>query len=173
MKCLEMQELLPDLASGRGKPAADAEAHIRNCAVCRNKLEEFRKTMALLDEWHAVEPSNYFDVRLHARLREEQTCPPARRFAWIGRPAMALAATLLIAAGVGLFRPETYPGASSEVGNSLPAWRPEPPRLSMAIVTTPGTAVSDLVALEKNNELYADFEVLDELEVQPSVTANP
>ena len=27
--------------------------------------------MALLDEWQVPEPSPYFDVRLHARLREE------------------------------------------------------------------------------------------------------
>jgi hypothetical protein len=37
----------------------------------------------------------------------------------------------------------------------------------------PGTAVGDLLALEKNHELYADFDVLDELQVQNEVTANP
>jgi len=30
-----------------------------------------------------------------------------------------------------------------------------------------------LTALEKNHELYADFDVLDELQVQSDVTANP
>ena len=173
MKCAEMQELFPDLASGRIRPAADAEAHLRDCSACREKLQEFRKTIALLDEWQAVEPSHYFDVRLQARLREEQTRASAKRFAWFGRPAMALAATVLLAVGLGLFRLETYRGGNPEVASTLPAWRPEPPRVAAAVLTTPGTAVSDLVALEKNNELYADFDVLDELEVQPSVTANP
>ena len=37
----------------------------------------------------------------------------------------------------------------------------------------PGTAVGDLQALEKNQNLYSDFEVLDDLEVQQDVTANP
>jgi hypothetical protein len=37
----------------------------------------------------------------------------------------------------------------------------------------PGTAVGDLQALEKNQNLYSDFEVLDDLEVQEDVTANP
>jgi len=37
----------------------------------------------------------------------------------------------------------------------------------------PGTAVGDLQALDKNHELYADFDVLDDLEVQQDVTANP
>jgi hypothetical protein len=37
----------------------------------------------------------------------------------------------------------------------------------------PGSAVGDLQALERNNDLYADFDVLDELQVQGDVTANP
>jgi len=37
----------------------------------------------------------------------------------------------------------------------------------------PGTAVGDLQALDKNQNLYSDFEVLDDLEVQQDVTANP
>jgi len=37
----------------------------------------------------------------------------------------------------------------------------------------PGTAVGDLQALDKNNELYSDFDVLDDLQVQHDVNANP
>jgi hypothetical protein len=37
----------------------------------------------------------------------------------------------------------------------------------------PGTAVGDLQALDKNDELYSDFDVLDDLQLQPDVTANP
>jgi hypothetical protein len=37
----------------------------------------------------------------------------------------------------------------------------------------PGTAVGDLSALDKNHDLYSDFELLDDLEVQQNVTANP
>jgi len=33
--------------------------------------------------------------------------------------------------------------------------------------------VSDLQSLENNNELYADFELLDDLDVQQDVVANP
>ena len=33
--------------------------------------------------------------------------------------------------------------------------------------------MGDLQALEKNQNLYSDFEVLDDLEVQQDVTANP
>jgi hypothetical protein len=37
----------------------------------------------------------------------------------------------------------------------------------------PGTAVSDLQSLEKNHDLYSDFDLLDDLELQHDVTANP
>ena len=37
----------------------------------------------------------------------------------------------------------------------------------------PGTAVGDLQALETNQELYSDFELLDDLAVQQDVVANP
>jgi hypothetical protein len=41
------------------------------------------------------------------------------------------------------------------------------------MVAEPGTAVGDLQALDKNNELYSDFELLDDLQVQNDVDANP
>jgi hypothetical protein len=40
-------------------------------------------------------------------------------------------------------------------------------------MTTPGTAVSDLQALDKNHDLYTDFDLLDDLQVQHDVVANP
>jgi len=39
--------------------------------------------------------------------------------------------------------------------------------------TGPGTAVSDLQALETNHDLYSDFDLLDDLAVQHDVVANP
>jgi hypothetical protein len=33
--------------------------------------------------------------------------------------------------------------------------------------------VGDLQALEKNHDLYSDFDLLDDLEVQQDVVANP
>ena len=37
----------------------------------------------------------------------------------------------------------------------------------------PGTAEADPQSLEKNHDLYADFDSLDDLEVQQDVKANP
>jgi hypothetical protein len=37
----------------------------------------------------------------------------------------------------------------------------------------PGSAVADLQALDRNDDLYADFDVLDDVQVQDDVTATP
>ena len=57
MKCNEIRELLPDLAAGLSAPAAEVNEHVRGCAGCATTLDELRRTMALLDEWQAPEPS--------------------------------------------------------------------------------------------------------------------
>ena len=121
--------------------------------------------MALLDEWQAPEPSPYFDVRLQSRLREHQE--RVGWWQWIRKPALALALTLLMAVGL------TFVGRGHKLVGDQPTdvsiLRPTaPPGPAL-----PGTAVGDLQALDKNHELYADFDVLDDLEVQGNVTANP
>ena len=56
MKCNEIRELFPDLAAGLATADSDVSLHLRSCIECAGTLEEFRKTMALLDEWQAPEP---------------------------------------------------------------------------------------------------------------------
>jgi hypothetical protein len=165
MNCDEIREKMPDVAAGLTAATTDESKHLASCAACAGKLAEFRQTMALLDEWQAPEPSPYFDVRLQARLREEMAKPQAAWFQWFRRPMMAAALTLLVGIGVGLFfargRGIYTPGGQDQI----------------AVIETqqvePGTAVSDLQALEKNHDLYSDFELLDDLQVQQDVTANP
>jgi predicted anti-sigma-YlaC factor YlaD len=152
MKCDEVFELMPDLAAGSEAIPQEVGEHLRMCTGCAGKLEEFRQTMALLDEWQVPEPSPYFDVRLRARLREE-AAKPVSWLHWLRKPVLAASLALALVAGVTLFR--------SDAGyhNEQVAWEP-------------GTAVGDLQALDKNNEVYADFDVLDDLQVQPDVGAN-
>jgi hypothetical protein len=69
--CNDTRELMPDLAAGLTAVTPEVKAHLESCAECAGKLEAFRQTMSLLDEWQAPEPSPYFDVRLNARLREQ------------------------------------------------------------------------------------------------------
>ena len=157
--------MMPDLASGLMGMSPEIDGHLAGCAACSGKLEEFRRTMALLDEWQAPEPSPYFDVRLQARLREEMAKPQTGWLAWFRRPVLVAALTVLMAVGVGLF-------FSKGGGMYRPA--DDVVAINDALSSAePGTAVSDLQALEKNHDLYSDFDLLDDLEVQHDVTANP
>jgi anti-sigma factor RsiW len=167
MKCEQIRERMPDLAAGLAESTAEIREHLSACPACAGKLQEFRQTMALLDEWKAPEPSPYFDVRLQARLREEMAKPQASWLGWLRRPALATSLTVLLGVGVGLFfanRGGVYtPGGEERV----------------AVVdmqqqaAEPSTGVSDLQALDQNHDLYSDFELLDDLEVQQNVVANP
>jgi len=163
MKCEEIREVMPDLASGLMAMTPEIGGHLADCGACAGKMEEFRRTMALLDEWKAPEPSPYFDVRLQARLREEMAKPQAGWATWFRRPVLAAALTVLMGIGVGLFF--TKGSGIYSPGNNVVA--------DSQVQAEPGTAVSDLQALEKNHDLYSDFDLLDDLEVQRDVVANP
>jgi len=160
LSCEEIRDGLPDVAAGLIEPTADESQHLASCAACAEQLKGMRATMALLDEWKAPEPSPYFDVRLQARLREEMARPQRGWLQWFRRPVLAAALTVLMGVGVGMFlmRGKGEPivdVASVEVG------APEP-----------GSAVSDLKALESDHDMYADFELLDDLTLQQDVAAN-
>ena len=163
MKCEEIREVMPDLASGLVGMTPEIGGHLAGCGACAGKMEEFRQTMALLDEWKAPEPSPYFDVRLQARLREEMAKPQTGWLTWFRRPVLAASLTVLMGIGVGLFF--TKGSGVYNSGNDMVA--------DSQVQAEPGTAVSDLQALEKNHDLYSDFDLLDDLEVQQNVVANP
>jgi hypothetical protein len=164
MKCEEIREMMPDLAAGLMETTPEIGGHFLECGACAGKMQEFRQTMALLDEWQTPEPSPYFDVRLQARLREEMAKPqPAGWLTWFRRPVLAAALTVLMGVGIGLF--VSKDGGMYNSGNNMVADSAQP--------AEPGSAVSDLTALEKNHDLYADFDLLDDLQVQKDVVANP
>ena len=164
MKCEEIQERMPDVAAGLSRPTAEEGQHLAGCAACAEQLKAMKATMALLDEWQTPEPSPYFDVRLQARLREEMAKPQSGWLAWFRRPVLAAALTVLMGVGVGLFFTRTSgiynPGLENSMSDNIGTLEP-------------GTAVSDLQTLESNHEMYADFDLLDDLDLQQDVTANP
>src|SRR6476660_6738474 len=153
--CEDVRELMPDLAAGLTAATPEVKAHLDSCAECAGKLEAFRQTMSLLDEWQAPEPSPYFDVRLRARLREESAKQSSGWMGWLRRPVLAASFALVMVVGVSLVRMN-----SGERGNNTAS-------SPVAVSAEPGTAVGDLQALEKNQNLYSDFDVLDDLAVQP------
>ena len=162
MNCNEIRELMPDLASGMSESGQEVNTHLDTCAECSGKLKEFRATMALLDEWQAPEPSPYFDTRLQARLREEQARKATGWWAWLRKPALAGAMALLLVGGLSFWRVNEHTGRRTPIAQN-----------TVTVPAEPGTAVGDLQILEKNNDLYANFDELDDLQVQSNVTANP
>src|SRR5215471_15327031 len=136
MKCTEIHELLPDLAAGFASAPPGINDHLRSCADCTGKLEEFRKTMALLDEWQAPEPSPYFDTRLMARVREERAKPQRSPwFSWFRMPVLAAGLALVLMMGGGVTWFTHRGGTSIGAGNNPPNGPVQP---------TVGTAVGDL-----------------------------
>jgi hypothetical protein len=154
MKCDQIRERMPEVAAGFDEPTADEGKHLESCGACAAELKALRSTMAVLDEWQAPEPSQYFDVRLQARLREEMAKPQTGWMHWFRRPVLASALTVIMGVSVGLIV------TRGRISNPPP-------------VAEVGTAVSDLQTLEKNHDMYSDFELLDDLDLQQNVAANP
>lgn len=147
MTCNEFREQLMDLVTTPEAPSA-ARSHAETCGDCAAELASMRQTMAMLDEWTApADTSPYFMTRLRARMRAEEA--PARGWlSWLRNPALAVAMMLLMVLSISLYR-----GGISQTRDASPI---------------PGTAVSDLQNLDKNHDMLADFELLDDLEQQPA-----
>src|SRR5215831_4299592 len=115
MNCKDVREnLIELLAEGQADPAV--ATHVKECSACAGELEGLRKTMALMDEWEAPEPSPYFLTRLQAHVREEQTKAPTNPvLAWLRRPVLAVSAAVALIAGGLTYRmivpkgPDTQP----------------------------------------------------------------
>jgi len=152
MNCESIGESLIDLATGLPTDP-QVEAHLHACAACAGRLKEMRQTLALLDEWKAPEPSPYFDVRLQARLREE-AARPRGWLEWFRKPALAAAMAVLLVIGGTLFT------TSRHLQNTTVAQ------------IQPGAAVQDLQDLDRNSDMFDNFELLDEVGNGPA-TANP
>jgi len=157
MTCKEAREYMMDAAGAN--PVEGLDEHLRACASCAQELESMRRTMALLDEWQAPEPSPYFDSRLRARLREV-AAEPGSWLGWLRGPAIAFALAVLMVVGIALF----HSAPTHEVATN--------PRPNPTNVVRVGTAVGDLQELEHDGDMYANFDLLDDLGTQAG-TANP
>ena len=141
--CKTIREEFLDLAQPGRELSAAAQTHLRECAACAAQLAALRQTWSAMDAWRAPEPSVYFDSRLEARLREEQARPARGVLGWLGlrwQPALAAAAAVALAVGISLYRPSTVVAP------------PPPPQIS--------PAVADLEKLDKNAEVYNNFDML-------------
>src|SRR6201992_2594266 len=87
MNCPEMKNHLAEVVFESRPLPVEASKHVAECADSAAELAELKATWKLLDEWQAPEPSAFFDAKLYARLREEQSSAPASFFerakAWL------------------------------------------------------------------------------------------
>jgi len=151
MKCEKIrEELMEAVLSGPETASPEMQEHLRNCAACAEELASFQRTMALLDEWQAPEPSPYFISRVRARAREEAAVQPAGWLAWLRRPVVAAAAMVLVGIGVSLLEVGTFQDRNTLATND-----------SVVRVSAPASGVGDLQYLDKNAELFSEFDALD------------
>jgi hypothetical protein len=152
MNCKTCNSHLPDLLLEDGYEAAHPEisAHLKECESCAKELAELRATFAVMDAWTAPEPSQYFDSRLRARVREAATAQPEglfeRLYAFLTfstgfqmRSAMAGVLMLVLLIGGGSF-------AGFEYAN-----RPQP---------QPSATVNDLKILDNNAQALQQMDQL-------------
>ena len=151
MKCENIREQFMEVVlSGPEAALPEVREHLRNCAACKEELASFKQTMALIDEWQAPEPSPYFSSRLRARVREEASVQPSGWLAWLRRPVAVTAAMVLVVVGVSLLEVGNLPDRNTLAAND-----------GVIRVNASGNAVSDLQYLDKNADLFSEFDALD------------
>ena len=152
MNCRNIHDQLPDVALGVSPVPSEVQAHLAECRDCAETVQALRATMNLLDDWKAPEPSPFWNVRMQARLREEQQKTASGWLQWLRRPALSLAAALSLAVGIGLY----------QVGRFISP--PDTQSITTHVSAPTGSAVSDLQLLDKNSDLLQNFDALDSMD---------
>ena len=153
MTCEKIRsELMEAVLSGPESASSELQEHLHSCEACSQELASFQQTMSMLDEWQAPEPSPYFASRLRARVREEAATQSAGWLAWFRKPVVATAAVGLIALGAGLLE-----AGHLNVGKRVTLAGND----GVVRVSGTDTAVQDLQYLDRNADLFSEFDALD------------
>jgi len=156
MNCKSMEKSLIAYLDGKASVAErrKVEAHLAQCAACRERAEQFRLLFGVLDEWQAPPPSPSFDAAVRARVAQL----PARGSFWawlMPSPRAALALTVVVLLSVWL----------SSVRPSRPS------QAAMAQVQSSGETdfkmIEDLPAIE-NYDVLSNFDALSDLPASPA-----
>jgi anti-sigma factor RsiW len=146
MSCNRMEDRILPYVDGRLKSGEmkEMEAHLKTCAACELRVNEFRAVSGLLDELPQIVPSGAFDARVRARVAAE----PVKQSWWsvfAPSPRVAFAASMLLLATV---------------------WFGSRPNESLAPTNTgveqEAQVVSDLPVLE-NMDVLSNFDALSDL----------
>jgi hypothetical protein len=153
-------EYLADLLFAPESASAATRAHVESCAACSRELAELRSTMMLMEEWSAPGPSAYFDTKLLARLRSEQSAPPA---GWWERVRARI-----------LFGPNMHlrPIAAGVMAVILLAGGGTFAGITMLHKTAPAESatVNDLQNLDGNAQVFQQLDTLDQNDDDPGPT---
>jgi anti-sigma factor RsiW len=146
MSCNRMESRILPYVDGRLKAGEikEMEAHLKTCAACEMRVNEFRAVSSFLDELPQIEPSGAFDARVRARVAAE----PVKQNWWsvfAPSPRVAFAASMLLLATVWF---------GSRPNDSF-----VPPS---AGVEQEAQVVSDLPVLE-NFDVLSNFDALSDL----------
>ena len=145
MSCNRMESQILPYVDGRLKvgEVKEMEAHLKTCAACQLRVNEFRALSGLLDELPQIEPSGAFDARVRARVAAE----PVKQSWWsvfAPSPRVAFAASMLLLATV---------------------WFGSRPNETLVPTNGPeqeAQVVSDLPVLE-NMDVLSNFDALSDL----------
>jgi anti-sigma factor RsiW len=155
MSCNRMENRILPYVDGRLKAGEmkEMEAHLKTCAACEMRVNEFRALSGLLDELPQIEPSGAFDARVRARVAAE----PVKQSWWsvfAPSPRVAFAASMLLLATVwfGAVPNETVPQQQGSIVDQE-------------------SVVSDLPVLE-NFDVLSSFDALSDLSQQAGDESN-
>ncbi len=155
MMCEKLRDdLMEAVLSGPQAASPQLQQHLRSCASCAGELASFRHAMSVLDEWQVPEPSPYFTTRLRAQMRESAAMQPSGWLSWLRRPVAMAAAVVLVAAGAGMLE-------MGHVNHDRNTLATNDQSGVVRIGNNPGNAVSDLQYLDKNADLFSEFDALD------------
>ena len=141
MTCLHRNkqgtQILLEYCAGTLDPeqAGAIESHARECASCRELIASQKNLWSVLDELPAPEISADFDVRLYARIAQEDAQPAWRAWwnrisfdGWTWKPALAgVAAAAVLAVGLSFYMPSFYARVTNapQTQNASPQIRPD------------------------------------------------
>jgi anti-sigma factor RsiW len=145
MSCEKMENRILPYVDGRLKAGEmrEVDAHLKTCAACLVRVNEFRALSGLLDELPTIAPSGACDARVRARVAAE----PVKQSWWslfAPSPRVAFAASMLALAMVWL------------------GSRPSEPVNGTNAVTDEAQVVGDLPVLE-NYDVLSNFDALSDL----------
>jgi anti-sigma factor RsiW len=153
MNCERIEGQLIAYLDTKAKPAErrNVEAHLAECADCRQRVDEFRLVAGMLDELPVITPSPSFDAALRARIAEQ----PRRASLWgwiVPSPRLAFAVTALLVFSIWL-------------SSMRPGIAPPAPVAQQSSSQTEFSMINNLPVLE-DYDVLSNFDALSELPVQ-------